>query len=140
MLCSVSRLAFHRAAMPNIFLSSFIFLLACFRRLSTLLPPLYVILVFTMVFVYYCNMCLKLWLDNVYFLSSHGSSLIGMPLSPSCCLPVVFVHVTRAVFWFRWTCAAIEFVVTRAVNLLPTTWWEIFCSSFSLDVLADGRV
>ena len=30
------------------------------------------------------------------FLSSHGSSLIGLPFPPSCCLSVVFVHVTCA--------------------------------------------
>ena len=49
-LCGVSRLALHRTAMPNIFCPVFIFLLACFWRLSTLLPPLCVILVFTMCF------------------------------------------------------------------------------------------
>ena len=42
----------HRAAMPNTFLSFFIFfLLVCFRRLSTLLPPMCVIL------VVYCQSC-----------------------------------------------------------------------------------
>ena len=47
--CTVSRLALHRAAMPNIFLSFFyFFLLVCLRRLCTLLPPLCVILVFIM--------------------------------------------------------------------------------------------
>ena len=47
--CSMSRLALHQAAMPNIFLSFFyFFLLVCFRRLCTSFPPWCVILVFTM--------------------------------------------------------------------------------------------
>ena len=74
--CSVSRLALHRAAMPNIFLPFFIFLLVCFRRLSTLHPPLCVILVFTMcihvLLLYVSKITLTyfdflLGLDNVYF-------------------------------------------------------------------------
>ena len=47
-LGSVPRLALHRAAMPNIFLSFCFFLLVCFRRLNTLLPQLCLILGFTM--------------------------------------------------------------------------------------------
>ena len=39
-------------------------------------------------------------IDNVYFFSSHSSSLIGLPFPPSSCLSVVFVHVTCAVTWF----------------------------------------
>ena len=35
------------------------------------------------------------------FLSSHGSSLIGLPFPPLGCLPVVFVYVTCAVFWLH---------------------------------------
>ena len=47
--CSMSRLVLHRAAIQTSFCLVFsIFLLVCFRRLSTLLPPLCVILVFTM--------------------------------------------------------------------------------------------
>ena len=47
----VVRLALHRAAMPKIFLSFFISLLVCFRRLSTLLQPMSVILIVN------CNSC-----------------------------------------------------------------------------------
>ena len=93
----------------HLFVFFIFFLLVCFRRLSTFLPRLCVILVLLCVFVYYYCMCLKshtfiflflLGLHNVYFLSSHGSSLIGSPFRPSFCLSVVFVHVTRAVSWF----------------------------------------
>ena len=69
--CSVSRLALHRAAMPNIFLSCFyFFLLVYFRRLNTLLPPLCVIVVFTM-----CNRVLLLYVSKIthtyfYFIDS----------------------------------------------------------------------
>ena len=59
-LCSVSRLALHRAAMPNIFLSFIFFLLVFFRRLSTLLLPMCVILVFLLllaVFCYFATSC-----------------------------------------------------------------------------------
>ena len=38
--------------------------------------------------------------DNVYFLSSHGSSLISLPFPPSFCCSIVFIHVTCAVSWF----------------------------------------
>ena len=85
----------------------FIFLLVCFRRLSTSLPPSCVILVFTM-----CICVLLLYVSKIthtyfyffirarqcLFLSSHGSSLIGLPFPPSCYLSVVFVLVTCAVF------------------------------------------
>ena len=83
------------------------FLLVCFRRLSTSLPPLCVILVYTM-----CIRVLLLYVSKItpayfyffirarqcLFLSSNGSSLIGLPFPPSCCLSVVFVLVTCAVF------------------------------------------
>ena len=70
-MCSVSRLALHQAAMPNIFLSFFfIFLLVCFRLLC-------VILVFTMCFrvlLLYASKITHtyfyfflLGIDNVYF-------------------------------------------------------------------------
>ena len=35
------------------------------------------------------------------FLSSHGSSLFGLPFPPLGCLPIVFVYVTCAVFWLH---------------------------------------
>ena len=48
----MSHLTLHRAAMPNIFLSFFIFfLIVCLRKLSTLLPPMCVII------VVYCTSC-----------------------------------------------------------------------------------
>ena len=92
--CSVSRLALHQAAMPNIFLSffTFFFLLVCFRLLC-------VILVFTM-----CIRVLLLYASKIthtyfyffirarlcLFLSSLGSSVIGLPFPPLGCLSVIF--------------------------------------------------
>ena len=74
------------------------FLLVCFRRLCTLLPPLCVILVFTM-----CIRVLLLYaskITHIYFyffirarlclfLSSLGSSVIGLPFPPLGCLSVI---------------------------------------------------
>ena len=40
-------------------------------------------------------------LDMFLFLSSDGSSLIGLPFQSLGCLPVVFVDVTCAVFWLH---------------------------------------
>ena len=135
--------------MPNIFLSFFIFfLLVCFRRLCTSIPPLCVILVFTM-----CIGVLLLYASKIthtffyffirarscLFLSSLGSSVIGLPFSPLGCLSVVFVDVTCAVPWLHrhvqrpnsWC---------RVQILLPTTWSEILCSLSSSIAVADGRV
>ena len=39
--------------------------------------------------------------DMFIFLSSHGSSLVGLPFPLLGCLSVVFVHVTCAVFWLH---------------------------------------
>ena len=42
-----------------------------------------------------------LGLDRFMFLSSHGSSLVGLPFPPSSCLSVAFVYVTCAVSWLH---------------------------------------
>ena len=39
------------------------------------------------------------------FLSSHGSSLVGLPFSPLGCLSVAFVYVTCVVSWFIDVCS-----------------------------------
>ena len=73
------------------------------------------------------------------FLSSHGSSLIGLPFSPLGCLPVVFVYVTCAVFWLH-----------RRVQR-SNSWWRVqnfvanpvlgdFVRSFFVNRRGDGRV
>ena len=60
------------------------------------------------VFVYYYCLCLKshtvifLFLFRLdMFLSSHGSSLVGLPFPPLGSLFVVFVYVTYAVSWLH---------------------------------------
>ena len=73
------------------------------------------------------------------FLSSHGSSLIGLPFLSLGCLPIVFVYVTCAVFWLHRH-------VQRSIRgdvcsiLLPTMRSEIFDSLFSSIAVADERV
>ena len=75
----------------------------------------------------------------VMFLSSHGSSVIGLPFSPlDYYLSVVFVYVTCAVSWLHrrvqrpnsWC---------RVQILLPTMWSEILCSLSSSIAVSDGR-
>ena len=92
--CRVSRPALHQAAMPNIFLSFFtFFLLVCFRLLC-------VILVFTMcirVLLLYASKITHtyfyffIWARLYLFLSSLGSSVIGLPFPPLGCLSVIFL-------------------------------------------------
>ena len=62
------------------------------------------------IFVYYYCLCLKshtfiflflLGSDMFMFLSSHGSSLVGLPFPPLGCLSVVFVYETCAVSWLH---------------------------------------
>ena len=73
------------------------------------------------------------------FLSSLGSSVIGLPFPPLGCLSVIFVGVTCAVFCLHrrvqrpnsWC---------RVQILLPTMWSEILCSLSSSIAVADGRV
>ena len=138
----MSRLALHQAAMPNIFLSFFtFFLLVCFRLLC-------VILVFTMyirVLLLYASKITHtyfyffIWARLCLFLSSLGSSVIGLPFPPLGCLSVIFfVNVTCAVSCLHrrvqrpnsWC---------RVQILLPTMWSEILCSLSSLDFVTDGR-
>ena len=139
----MSRLALHQAAMPNIFLSFFLhfFLLVCFRLLC-------VILVFTMcirVLLLYASKITHtyfyffIWARLCLFLSSLGSSVIGLPFPPLGCLSVIFfVNVTCAVSCLHrrvqrpnsWC---------RVQILLPTMWSEILCSLLSLGFVTDGR-
>ena len=78
-------------------------------------------------------------LDNVYFLSSHGSSLIGLPLPQS----FLFVCCFRSsdvcnVLVYIDVCS--DLVVGDACSiLLPTMRSEIFCSLSLLIVVEDGR-
>ena len=74
------------------------------------------------------------------FLSSLGSSVIGLPFPPLGCLSVIFfVGVTCAVSCLHrrvqrpnsWC---------RVQILLPTMWSEILCSLSSSIAVADGRV
>ena len=73
------------------------------------------------------------------FLSSHGSSLVGLTFPPLGCLSVVFLYVTFAVSWLHrrmqrpnsWYACSI---------LLPTMWLKIMCSLSSSIAVADGRV
>ena len=73
------------------------------------------------------------------FLSSLGSSVIGLPFPPLGCLSVIFVGVTCAVPCLHrrvqrpnsWC---------RVQILLPTMWLEILCSLSSSTTVADGRV
>ena len=74
------------------------------------------------------------------FLSSLGSSVIGLPFPPLGCLSVIFFNVTCAVSCLHrrvqrpnsWC---------RVQILLPTMWSEILCSLFSSSIaVADGRV
>ena len=77
----------------------------------------------------------------VYFLSSLGSSGIGLPFPPLGCLSIIFVDVTCAMSWLHrrvqrpnsWC---------RVQILLPTMWSEseILCSLSSSIAVADGRV
>ena len=57
---------------------------------------LLLLLVFKITHIYFSFL---LELDMI--LSSHGSSLIGLPFQSLGCLPVVFVDVTCAVFWLH---------------------------------------
>ena len=89
----MSRLALHQAVMPNIFLSFFTFFFV------SLLSTVCVILVFTM-----CIRVLLLYASKIthtyfyffirarlcLFLSSLGSSVIGLPFPPLGCLSVIF--------------------------------------------------
>ena len=73
------------------------------------------------------------------FLSSLGSSVIGLPFPPLGCLSVIFVNVRCAVPCLHrrvqrpnsWC---------RVQILLPTMWSEILCSLSSSIAVADGRV
>ena len=73
------------------------------------------------------------------FLSSLGSSVIGLPFPPLGCLSVIFVGVTCAVSCLHrrvqrpnsWC---------RVQILLETMWSEILCSFSSSTTVADGRV
>ena len=80
-----------------------------------------------------------IWARLCIFLSSLGSSVIGLPFPPLGCLSVIFfVNVTCAVSCLHrrvqrpnsWC---------RVQILLPTMWSEILCSFSSLDFVTDGR-
>ena len=81
---------------------------------------------------------LLLGLNNVYFLSSLGSSVIGLPFPPLGCLSVIFVDVTRAVSWLHRRVQRPIRGVACSI-LLPTMWLEILCSLPSLDFVTDRR-
>ena len=77
----------------------------------------------------------------VYFLSSLGSSVIGLPFPPLGCLSVIFVDVTCAMSWLhrrvqRPTCNS----WCRVQILLPIMWSQILCSLSSSIAVADGLV
>ena len=80
-------------------------------------------------------MCLKshthififlLELDNVYFFSSHGSSLIGLPFPPSFCCSIGFYSCdVRSVLFRINVCSDLVFGDVCSI-LLPTMRSDIF--------------
>ena len=80
-----------------------------------------------------------LGLDDVYFLSSHGSSLIGLPFPPSVVVYCFCSCDVRSDLVYIDVCSYLVFGDVCSI-LLPTMRSEIFCSPLFFIVVADGRV
>ena len=96
---------------------------------------------------YYC-MCLKshafififlLGLDNDYFFSFHGSSLIGLPFPPSFVVYCFYSYDVCSDLVYIDVCSDLVFGDVWSI-LLPTMRSDIFCSLSLWIVVADGRV